>query len=232
MEALMPPVKNMAMSNLKGFEAAETPQKGVPPLVVPQKTTGVNPYIRCPLPPFNAGPDTLRQFDENGKIPARRVIPLPVSTNSSGSTTVIQNTSVTSSSGGGSGTIVVAIKTVTVNAGPLLPGQSALLKATVAKAAVLMILGSSDLCEIRIYGDKITQAGDLPRATDTAVPFEITPGVVTDVVLDTHPLQFNWQNRLFVNQDSPQTTNLYVTVVNPTGATVTPSITITYLPLE
>lgn len=231
----MPPLSQVLRSESpKGYAAQETMPAADPTPKEQGRQQGANPFVRCPLPPFNAGPDTLRQFDESGKTPTRRVIPLPVQTTVGGNTTIVNNNRVASSSGGGSSGNVPtgATKTVTINVGTLLPGQVAVLSATVAKVAVLQILGSSDLCEVRIYGDPISQAADVPRATDTAVPFEVTPGLVTDVVLDTVPLQLNWQNRTFVNQDTPQTTNLYITVVNNTASAVTPAITITYLPLE
>lgn len=196
---------------------------------------GGNPYIRCPLPPFNATSDTLRQFDESGKVPARRVIPLPVATQVGGNTVINNNTTVISTSGGGaSGNVPVTAveKTVTVSVPTLLPGDNFTATLTVAKIAVLRLVGASDLCEVRIYGDPVSQATDIARNSDTAPAFEVTQGLVTDVILDNPPLQFNWQNRVYANQDTPTTTNLYVTVVNQTTSAVTPVVTITYLPLE
>jgi len=233
----MPPLSQaLRKESPKGYAAMEEmPESAPAPQKEPGQAMGGNAFIRCPLPPFNATSDTLRQFNESGKTPTRRVIPLPIQTVAGGSTTIINNTSVTgsgSSSGGGTTPVTVTAKTVTLNAGTLLPGDVLVTSVTASKIAVLMIVGSSDLCEIRIYGDPVTQAADVGRVADTAVAFEITPGVVTDVILDTNPLQFNWQNRLFVNQDAPQTTNLYITVLNNTAGAVTPSVTITYLPLE
>ncbi len=233
----MPPLsKTLRSESPKGFAAQEQLPASVPPPKEPGQVLGANPFIRCPLPPFNATSDTLRQFNEGGKIPARRVIPLPISVAAGGNTTVVNNTTVNSSGGGSSSggnvPVVVAAKTVTFNPGTILPGDAAIVTVVVTEIAVLMLMGSSDLCEVRIYGDSVTQAADVSRVTDTAPAFEVTQGLVTDVVFDTSPFQFNWQNRLFVNQDAPQTTNMYITVVNPTGTAVAPDITITYLQLE
>lgn len=231
----MPPLSQVARSESpKGYAAMEELPPSSPTPKEPGATQGGNAFIRTPLPPFNATSDTLRQFNENGKVPTRRVIPLPSQVGAGGSTTIVQETSVTSQSGGGSGNIPTAntVKTVTINVGTLLPGDIAILTATVAKIAVIMIVGSSDQCEVRIYGDPGTQASDVVRATDTAVPFEVTPGILTDIVFDTSPYIMTLQNRTFVNQDSPQTQNLYITVINPTAGAVTPSVTITFLPLE
>ncbi len=230
----MPALKERLRSQTPEGYAEQATVPKTPPAPPEQKSLGADPMIRCPLPPFNAGPDTLRQFDQNGKIPARRVIPLPAMTGINGAINITNNTSVISQGGGGSGNVpvTVAAKTMTITVPILLPGDAATLTVTVTAVAVLMILGSSAPCEVRIYGDANTQASDLPRLTDTAPPFEVTQGLTTDVVLDTSPLRYNWQNRLFVNQDAPITKNMYVTVINPTMGAVTPSITITYLPLE
>lgn len=231
----MPPLsKTLRSMSPEGFAAQEELPASLPKLKDPGRVLGANPFIRCPLPPFNSSPDSLRQFEENGKIPARRVIPLPAVVSAGGSTVINNNTTVTNigSSTSGSTAATVIAKTVTFNSPILFPGDAAVASVTLSKVAVLLICGSSDLCEVRIYGDPATQAADIARVTDTAPPFEISPGLVTDVVFDTTPLTWNWQNRVFVNQDSPATTNLYITVINNTLGTVTPSVTITYLPLE
>ena len=231
----MPPLSlTLRKESPKGYAAMEELPKSTPsPQREPGQALAGNPFIRCPLPPFNATSDTLRQFNESGKVPTRRVIPLPAQVGAGGSTTIVQNTSVTSSSGGGSssGTSLL-VKTVTLEVGTLLPGDTLVTSVVASKIAVLMILGSSDLCEVRVYGDPNSQAADITRAIDSAPAFEVTQGLVTDIVLDSNPLQFNWQNRIFVNQDSPQTNNLYITVLNSTDVSITPSITITYLVLE
>lgn len=231
----MPPLKTRLRSmSPEGYAAQDQLPASAPALPEPGRVLGANAFIRCPLPPFNVSPDTLRQFNENGKVPTRRVIPLPVASQAGGNTTVINNTEVTTSttSASGNATVVVSAKTVTLNLNPMSPGDAVMATLSVAAVAVLITVGSSDSCEIRIYGDTVSQSLDVSRSTDTAPAFEITTGLVTDVVLDTTPLQWNWQNRIFINQDAPATTNLYVTVLNPTLNTVTPSVTITYLPLE
>lgn len=227
----MPPLNNRLGNSPRGFGAQEQPEA----LPKSGRVSGANPFIRCPLPPFNASPDTLKQFEENGKVPARRVIPLPIQTQAGGNVTVVNNTSVTNtgSSTTSTGTTSVASLTVTLNCPTMNPGDVFQATLTVAKVAVLLIATASDPCEIRIYGDPITQISDAGRAIDNAPPYEVTPGLVSDVVFDSSPYIFNWQNRVFANQDTPVTTNLYITVLNPaTGSVITPSVTVTYLTLE
>jgi hypothetical protein len=233
----MPPLSQaLRKETPEGYAAREElPEPAKTPALPTLPPQGANPFIRSPLPGFNISPDALRQFNENIKVPVRRVIPLPTQTTQNGSLTIVNNTIVSPQAGGGGGgnaPITVNVKTVTIDAGTLLPGDIAVLDATTSKIAVLMIVGSSDECEVRIYGDAGSQSADVPRQTDTAPAFEVTQGLVTDVVLDTPPLQWNWQNRLFVNQDSPQSNAMYISVLNPTAGAVTPSVTITYLPLE
>jgi hypothetical protein len=197
---------------------------------------GGNPFLRCALPPFNAGSDTLRQFNQNGKIPTRRVIPLPVSTTVGGNVTNVTNTSVTQagSSSGGSTVATLTARSVSINVPSLAPGGTFTAIAQTAKSFQLLQLSATAAVEVRLYGDTVTQGSDIIRLTDTAVPFEVTPGVITDVVFDTAPYVWTWQNRAGVNADSPQTSNVYVTVVNPStvAATVNSVVTIMYLPLE
>ena len=234
----MPPLNQMIRSSSPpGFAAVEnTPET---PVNQPGAALGGNPYIRCPLPPFNATVDTMRQFNEGGKIPTRRVIPLPVATVVGGGNN-ITNTSVISQGDGGSGggSVVVPTKlvsaTLTLNIPALTPGGIFLATVTMAKSFQLLQLTSSAPLEIRMYGDAITQGGDVPRATDTAVPFETVPGIITDIVFDTAPFVWSWQNRIGANADPVQNTNIYVTVINPSQIVGSASaiLSIQYLPLE
>lgn len=234
----MPPLNQTLRSTSPvGYEAAEQ-SPTTPPInsVQDVRTVGANPYIRTTLPPMNVGPDTLRQFNENGKTPTRRVIPLPVSTavgggNVTNNTTVIQQGS---SGGGGSSTPKLVSASVNVNSPTLLPGQTYQQTVQMAKSFQLLQVTSSQPVEIRIYADSLTQAADLVRITDHAVPFEIVAGLITDVVFDTTPFQWNWQNRMGANADASQSTNIYVTVINPSQvAGALPATTaITFLPLE
>ena len=218
--------------SLPGFEAATTPVNAAP-AILPGAALPGNKYIRCPLPPFSANSDTLRQYNEGGAVPTRRVIPLPISVRE-GLGTTINNTTVTNSSGSSSSSSGTTLKAVTVflNVPPL--AGSAAFSATVqmAKSFQLLQVASSQALEVRLYGTALAQVSDVARLTDSAPPFEIN-GVITDVVFDTIPYQWNWQNRVGANADSPQSSTIYVNVVNPSStATAAASIAITYLPLE
>lgn len=229
----MPPLKEMLGESLTGFSAANNPRPS-PPAELPGKTLGGNPYRRCPLPPMAATVDTLRQFDESGKVPTHRVIPLPLQTSSSGGsvTNVTNVTSLPSSSSTSVSTSQVSAS-VSLSVPALAPGQSFTATLTIAKSFQLRLLTATNPVEARLYSTAVAQSGDLPRATDTPPPFEVTSDIITDVVFDSPPYQWSWQNRVAANADNPQTSSLYITVINPTttglGAT---SITVTFLPLE
>jgi hypothetical protein len=229
----MPPLSaTLRSESPEGFAAAENnPSEAAPASVAGGRPQGGNPYIRCPLPPFNAGPDTLRQFNENGKIPTRRVIPLPIQVSSGGTTTVTNNTTVIQqggSGGGGSSTnTTLQSKSATLLVPSLGPGGVFTGTLVMARAFKLQQLSSSVPVEVRMYGDPGTQGSDIVRASDTAVPFEVTAGIITDVIFDTAPYVWSWQNRTGNNADSPQTSNVYITVVNPSTSTATSSGSVT-----
>lgn len=231
----MPPLNAMLGSTLDGFAATEHP-KSSPPAELSGKIIGGNPYRRCPLPPFSATVDTIRQFDESGKIPTRRVIPLPFEKAGQGGavtniTKVTTTPSGSSSGGGGTSSLISATASLSVPA--LSPGESFMATLPMAKSFQLLLLTATNPVEVRTYGTATAQLGDSPRATDTAVPFEVTANIITDVVFDTAPFIWNWQNRIGANADNPQTTNTYVTVVNPTTSSIGPTnVTFSFLPLE
>jgi hypothetical protein len=230
----MPTLNDMTQKSLSGFQAVENP-KTPPPASVPGAVLGGNRYLRCPLPPFNSSPDVLRQFNESGKVPATRVIPLPVATTLGTGTTIFNGTSSSSGSGGSGGVVPtpsLAPVTTTLSIPILVSGGSYSTTIQLAKSYQLQSVTSNQPVEIRLYASKNAQISDSPRLTDTAPPFETTVNLITDVVLDTAPYLWTWQNRVAVNADSPQTLNAYVTVFNPAGHSVSAAtLTLLYIPL-
>jgi hypothetical protein len=123
----MPPLNDtLRKDSPEGFAPAST-RLALPVPALPGQADSfrANPIIRCPLPPINAGPDTLRQFnDGNTDIPRRRVLPLPV-TNSMGGT-IVNNTTVINSAGSSSGSVATSLsaKTIIYTAPVLSAGSS------------------------------------------------------------------------------------------------------------
>jgi len=231
----MPSVKDMlAIKTLPGFSPAEPTIAKTPPILPTGVAPGANPYRRCPLPPFNATPDTLRQFDQLGGVPARRVIPLPPPVGGAGSSvTNVTNVTSAPSNSSSSGSTSLASASVAFTAPSLAPGQTYTTTIQVAKSFQLLMLNASNPVEVRLYGTALSRTIDIARSTDTAPPFEVTSGLITDVIFDTSPFQWSWQNRIAANADSPQTSTIYVTVVNyGSGGLGATNVSLTYLPLE
>ena len=230
----MPPLQDMLKTQtLSGFEAVENPKTPPPPL---QWRILSNPIIRCPLPPFSTTVDTLRQFNEGGSVPARRVIPLPVSVQAGGGSTII-NEAVTSSGGGGSSSAVPKLIPVSAVTNVPLLTPLGVFQTTLqlqSKSFQLLRINSSNPVEVRVYATAAIQASDVVRLTDTAVPFEIVPGIIVDVVFDTSPFNWSVQNIIGANADTTQNSNIYVSVINPSSTTSVSAttVTLTYLPLE
>ena len=235
----MPPLSTMTkVTSLPGFEAAENPANT--PSIPIAATTPImaNPYRRCPLPPFSATIDTLRQFDESGKIPTRRVIPLPIIQGASGgSNTVIEkatSSSTGSSSSSSTSSTSLISQTVSISFPSLAPSQVTIGQVSMSRAFQLLQLSASQPVEIRLYSNATTRATDSVRLSDTAVPFEVTSGLITDVIFDTTPYVWAWQNRVGANADAVTSSMIYYAVINPSSVSGVSAGTavVTFLPLE
>jgi hypothetical protein len=233
----MPSIKEMQGANLKGYTPSPAPQ----PPVVAQTITGdrlkANPSIRCPLPPFNSDPDTLRQFENGTLSPKIRVLPLPPNSGSGGgATTIVNNISTSGSSGGGTSTnttTTLVASSVTPVTGLLIAGGVFTGTVQLAKSFQLLSISASAPCEVRLYGTAAAQAFDAARPLDAPVPPEVMSNLIVDVVLDTLPYFWPLQNITGANQDTPQSKTLYMSVFNLAGVPETNiSVTIAYVPME
>lgn len=231
----MPGLKDVLATTREGF----VPAPDRPPLPSPAQLPGKsgfnpNPSIRCPLPPFNAGIDTLRQFDgDNGESPRRRVIPLPVQSQiGMGGTVNVSTTVISGGSGGGTTPNPLTAKTVSYVTPVLAPGTFATAALNMAKSFQLILFDANAKCEMRMYGSAFGQAADIGRALDSPVPAEVFNDLITDVAVDDTPFDWSWQNRVGVNTATPQTTQAYITVWNTDDVPAQININITFLPLE
>jgi len=217
-----------------GFAPTQAPLALPPVQEMPGQTNSfkVNPWIRSPLPPINAGPDTLRQFnDGDANVPRRRVLPLPVSTGQGGAAAVTNTTVVQAASS--AATTGLTVKTVTYTSPLLGVGSSNQQSLNInTKSFQLVSVTANAACEIRMYGSALAMAVDATRVMDAPPPAEWQNGIITDVVLDTAPYTWNWENRVGCNSDSPQTTNLYIAVTNLNSIPQKIQLSIVLLPLE
>jgi len=207
------------------------------PVTVPGQTNSfkVNPWIRSPIPPTAAGPDTLRQFnDGDANVPRRRLLPLPSTVTGSGSGSTVNTTVISSPSSSSSTSTPTSLKAQTITyVSPLLNSGITSYSALnlTAKSFQLITCTATGPCEIRIYGSSIAMAADASRPMYAPLAAELANNLITDLVLDTAPYTWNWQNRVGANSNTPQTTNLYIAVTNLSGPTMV-QVNITMLPLE
>jgi hypothetical protein len=229
----MPSIKDSVATNLSGYSLV--PAK--PPIMATVPTnSGPATNLRCPLPPFNSDPDTLRQFENNATGPKNRVWPQPQQT---GSTTVatksvarILPVSPSSSSSGSSG-VAGALTTATATTNLLISGTPFQGSINLSKSFLLVNGGVNAPCEIRLYGTAGAQAIDAYRATGDPVPPEISMDIITCVTFDTAPYVWDWQDRCGSNQSSPQTSAAYISVFNTVPSSQTPvTVSIQYVPVE
>lgn len=209
-----------------------------PPVSLPGQGNNFrpNPSIRCPMPPTSATPDTLRQFDQDGGVPKRRVLPLPISTIAGGgNVTNITNVSSTSgSSGGGSVVATLTAKMVLFTSPITLPPGGTVTQALnmSSKSFQLISCTANGPVEIRMYGSATAMAADAGRALDAPLPAELLNNLITDIALDTAPFVWYWQNRIGANSQTPQTTSAYISVTNLGAGMAQPQVSLTFLPLE
>jgi hypothetical protein len=230
----MPSISQSQNADLSGYEPVETPMTPALPALI-KNTPNSDVFNRCPLPPFNIDPDTLRQFENTGSgVPQMRVIPLPQQ--SGGSVTNINNGATTSSSssgGGGSTNTNLAVKSASFLTGTIAANGWQLGTISLSESFQLISISANSACNVRLYGTSNSQSFDAPRAVDAPVPAEITQGLITDIVFDTSPFSWGFQNAIGANQNSVASPLIYITVLNTQAGSVTGiSVTISYIPLE
>lgn len=223
----MPSIKDAIRTDLSGYTTL--PSKP-PVLAIVPTNDSPSTNLRCPLPPFNADPDTLRQFDNPATGPKNRVWPQPQSTGGSGPTsTVIDSTSSAPAPSPTPTPSVAGLAAFTT--GLLIPGFPFRGFVAMSESFQLLNINSTVPCEVRLYGTAAAQAADAARVTGAPVPPEVTANIISCVTFDTVPYTWGWQNRCGSNQSSPQTTAVFVSVFNTSPLSeAAATITISYLP--
>jgi hypothetical protein len=237
----MPSIKDSVAADTSRYEPVDTAvgiggRAGFPPVIEGQPT--LNPFLRCPMPPISVTPDSLRQYYSGGQIPQFRVLTPPNSSSGAGrgsGTIIINNNAAstavsTSSTSGGSATLSPVLTSTTT---PVL-GIDGIFVGTIpiSKSFQLISLTASSPCRVEIYGSAQSRTLDAGRGLDIAPLPGTQQNLITDVVLDTSPLTWSWQNRVGANADSPQSPLAYVTITNIGAGSVPITISVVYIPLE
>lgn len=228
----MATLREAQQTDLSNYEpVAPKAMNALPPMTDFQPV--YNPYIRCPLPPISVTPDSLRQYYVGGQVPQFRVLTPTNNNNGGGSTTTITN-NITSTAASSSSTTStsIAAKTISLNTAVLNPGDVYFGSLSVSRSFQLLSISTSSPCRIEIYGSAIAQNLDAGRNLDEAPIPGTQQDLITDVVLDTNPYQWSWQNRIGHNSDNPQNAVAYITVTNIDVISEAITITLIYAPLE
>lgn len=225
----MPSLKDaIANSKLPNYVPAPSAPEAVSVQPPPAAT---NSNMRFILPPFNADPDSVRQFESNS--PKIRIWPRPQQTGGSSNTTNTATATAVASSSSSSATVTLLPKTAVFTTNLLPAGSNFQTSLQMSKSFQLITVTANTPCEVRIYGTQQAQAFDAPRPTGNPVPPEISQNILTCVTLNTSPFLWGWQDRCGANQDIPQSSTIYVTVFNVVPTSAAPAtVSITFLPLE
>jgi len=231
----MPPLNQTTGLDLAslGYTPATNPgAAGTPPNTNQQPTYPI--FQRCPLPPiWISPPDSLRYYSTNNIVPQTRLFNVNTTNNSGNSiTNNFASASIASSGSSGTSTTTIVTAQAVIATTAISPGSTFVNKLTMSKSFQLLSVTANGAARIRLYGTAFAQISDLSRGLDVAVAAETTMNVITDVIMDTAPYQWYWQNRVGANADTPQTSTVYITVTNLSMAVGSTAVTITYVPLE
>jgi hypothetical protein len=236
----MPMLSERTNPDLTGYTPAEMPNQNSRPQAVSPSTDlqpGFSSFMRCPLPPFwSTSPDSLRMFYTGGIVPQNRLFnPTAPVIGATGTTT--ENVSVSSSGSSGSGgssggntpsTSVLQTAIMTPN---LQPNGQFVSSITMSRVFGLVNVSANAACRVQFYGSASAQSSDLYRPLDVAPPAGSTVNLISDVILDTAPYVWQFQDRLGSNQDNPRMPVAYITVTNIGSMVSSITATITYAPI-
>lgn len=229
----MPALQETIGQDLSRYVPVEKPQNQVP-LPSNSREPGYNSYIRCPLPPiWQTTPDSLRQYYQNNVVPQNRLFnPNPVVTGSGNITTIVNSNSGSSAGGGGASSLAtLAISNTSVRTPSIIAGSKYSGSFTLSKAFELLNISASSPCRIQLYGTQSAQSADSYRGLDISPPAGTGQNIICDIVLDTVPYLWNFQNREGANSDNPVSSTIYITVTNLDAVTDVITLTFSYIPI-
>lgn len=190
-------------------------------------------FMRSPLPPISATPDSLRQFQVPG-IPQMRIIPPQnssngVATNTGG--TIIERGGGTSSSSG-SATVITSqsIQNASVVTSTLSQGKSAQLAVPLSTVFALLRVSVNAPARVRLYSTKSAQTADVNRDVATPVILGSENGIIADLLLLANT-ELTWTCSpaiLGFNDDDPRVSTCYVTITNPNPSSTVFTVSFTY----
>jgi hypothetical protein len=197
-----------------------------------------NPFLRCPLPPISASPDSLRQYYQGGQVPQSRIMTSPSVSQaggggSGGGSTTINNTTQNTIKQTTITTMIGTMQSASVTTPSLVPGQSYQTIIGTSRGFVPLIVAVSGAARVQLYATKIYQSIDIGRPATQPPNAGTEQGILLDVSIDSAP--FSWLVTPAIpslNADSPQVPQSYLTVTNLSLAVVPITVSVQYLTLE
>ncbi len=220
--------------DMSGYEpVVGKPALPSPPYSEKNLEPGYNVYLRCPLPPiWTTPPDSLRQYFLNGVVPQVRLFnpqSNPIGTGSSTTTTLFSSSS--SSNSGGNVSTTLKIVSTSLTTPSVTPNSKYTGSLSLSKAFQLINLTASSPCRVQLYGTAAEQSADSYRGLDVAPPAGTAQNIICDVVLDTGPFNWTFQDRVGGNGDNPTTSKVYITITNLDVITDAITISLGYVPI-
>jgi hypothetical protein len=186
-----------------------------------------NSMMRYPLPPVTVSPDSLRQFYRGGILPQKRLLSPPTigTSGGTGKTTIIG----TSSNVTVPASTVLKVKQTAITTTSLGIDQIANAVVLLGKTFQLVTIASNSSARIELYGSSQIRSIDSFRAIDTPPDAGTNQGIICDLVLDTSPLIWNFQNLTGTNGDAPQTNVVYAAITNIGTGNTSIVVTLVYV---
>lgn len=208
-----------------GTFSAEPPQRAE---LEADLQPGLNPMMKCPLPPVTVSPDSLRQYYRGGILPQIRVLsPSNPSINGAlggSSGNVISSSSSTE-------TIELTVQQTSIVTNILNPGDIFTGIVNLGKVFQLLQISSNVSARIELYNTLNNLQLDTIRALDVAPAFGTTEGIIVDLALDQAPFSFSLEDISGNNGDNPQVSLAYVAITNIGQATTPIVVTLSYVTL-
>lgn len=233
----MPGLQDALNADLSGYVAADAAPKANLPTPNMDLQPGRSNMMRCPLPAiWQSNPDSLRSYYLKGQVPQTRLLsPVllpPLTGNGGASTTNVSVISGGSGGGGDSGNLPVLSKQATIKTAVIGPNMKFVGIINITQGFQLLSVSVGSPCRVQLYGTAAAQSADLSRGLDVPPPAGTAQNIITDVVLDTLPLQWSFQDRIGANGDNPQKGAVYVTITNLDVTSDAVTLSIMYVPLE
>lgn len=234
----MPSLKQALTSTANLTPVSPAVPENKPPATEDSKVKSllVSPYRRCPLPPSSNSADSLRQFSQGGLVPVFRTQTPPSNLLSGNISTTSTSTVVVTGGESGSGSTSVTnnpplAMNASVTTPALTPGQVYLATITLAKAFLPIAVTVSAAARVELYGTSIAQTLDQSRGPTTP-PANTIQGLISDVTLVPPQLTWYYVNTVGTNQNSTQTTTIYITITNNGTAVTAITASILFVPAE